>query len=166
MTETHEKCGCIELDEKEQFKLLTETIEKYGADEKNLIQILHMAQAIFGYLPEKVLKFIASEMDMPYSKITGVVSFYSLFSTQPKGKHTINVCLGTACYVRGGAKIVEKIKGILDIDVGETTEDRNFSLQVMRCMGACGLAPVISIDNTVYKRVNPNKIRQILAKYE
>jgi NADH:ubiquinone oxidoreductase subunit E len=166
MTETHEKCGCIELDEKEQFKLLTETIEKYGADEKNLIQILHMAQAIFGYLPEKVLKFIASEMDMPYSKITGVVSFYSLFSTQPKGKHTINVCLGTACYVRGGAKIVEKIKGILDIDVGETTEDRNFSLQVMRCMGACGLAPVISIDDTVYKRVNPNKIRQILAKYE
>jgi NADH-quinone oxidoreductase E subunit len=166
MTETHEKCGCIELDEKEQFKLLTETIEKYGADEKNLIQILHMAQAIFGYLPEKVLKFIASEMDMPYSKVTGVVSFYSLFSTQPKGKHTINVCLGTACYVRGGAKIVEKIKGILDIDVGETTEDRNFSLQVMRCMGACGLAPVISIDNTVYKRVNPNKIRQILAKYE
>lgn len=166
MTETHEKCGCIELDEKEQFKLLSGTIEKYGADEKNLIQILHMAQAIFGYLPENVLKFIASEMDMPYSKVTGVVSFYSLFSTQPKGKHTINVCLGTACYVRGGAKIVDKIKEILDIDVGETTEDRNFSLQVMRCMGACGLAPVISIDDTVYKRVNPNKIRQILAKYE
>ncbi len=163
---TTENCECREMKENEKFELLAETIEKYERDENNLIQILHMAQAIFGYLPENVLKFIAEEMDLPYSRVTGVVSFYSLFSTQPKGRHTIKVCLGTACYVRGGAKIVEKIKELLEIDVGQTTKDGNFSLQVMRCIGACGLAPAISIDEIVYKRVNPNKIRQILAKYE
>ncbi|MDX1358846.1 MAG: NAD(P)H-dependent oxidoreductase subunit E [Clostridia bacterium] len=141
-------------------------MDNYEAKESNLIQVLHMAQAIFGYLPENVLKFIAEEMDLPMSKISGVVSFYSLFSTQPKGQHTIKVCLGTACYVRGGSKIVDKIKELLDIEVGETTGDMTFSLEVMRCIGACGLAPAIAIDDTVYKRVNPNKLRQILAEYE
>ncbi|MDX1357221.1 MAG: NADH-quinone oxidoreductase subunit NuoE [Clostridia bacterium] len=154
------------MSETEKFSLLKQAVENYDAKESNLIQILHMAQAIFGYLPENVLKFIAEEMDLPMSKISGVVSFYSLFSTQPKGEHTIKVCLGTACYVRGGKKIVDKIKELLDIDVGETTEDMTFSLEVMRCIGACGLAPAIAIDDTVYKRVNPNKLRQILAEYE
>jgi NADH:ubiquinone oxidoreductase subunit E len=159
-------CECCGLSENEMFSLLEKTIGDYEAKESNLIQILHMAQAIFGYLPEEVLKFISEKMNLPMSKVSGVVSFYSLFSTQPKGKHTIKVCLGTACYVRGGSKIVDKIKELLDIEVGETTEDMNFSLEVMRCIGACGLAPAIAIDDTVFKRVNPNKLRQILAQYE
>ena len=160
------QCECCDMSETEKFSLLKQAVEDYEAKESNLIQILHMAQAIFGYLPENVLKFIAEEMDIPTSKVSGVVSFYSLFSTQPKGKHSIKVCLGTACYVRGGKKIVDRIKQLLEIEVGETTEDMTFSLEVMRCIGACGLAPAIAIDDTVYKRVNPNKLRQILAEYE
>ena len=166
MADMVKQCTHCDLSETEKFSLLKQAVENYEAKESNLIQILHYAQAIFGYLPEKVLKFVAGEMDLPLSKVSGVVSFYSLFSTQPKGKHSIKVCLGTACYVRGGKKIVDKIKDLLDIDVGETTKDMNFSLEVMRCIGACGLAPAIAIDDTVYKRVNPNKLRQILAKYE
>lgn len=166
MADMVKQCEHCDLSENEKFSLLKQAVENYEAKESNLIQILHMAQAIFGYLPENVLKFIAEEMDLPMSKVTGVVSFYSLFSTQPKGKHTIKVCLGTACYVRGGKKIVDKIMELLDIDVGETTKDMTFSLEVMRCIGACGLAPAIAVDDTVYKRVNPNKLRQILAQYE
>ena len=161
---THQSCERIS--ETEQFALLKRTIEDYDRKESNLIQILHMAQAIFGYLPENVIDFIAKEMDLPTSKVKGVVTFYSLFSTQPKGRHTIKVCLGTACYVRGGKKVVDKIKSLLDIEVGETTKDKNFSLEVMRCIGACGLAPAISVDDKVYKRVNPNKLPQILGQYE
>ena len=157
--------NCIQLTRDEQFNLLSDTIDSYNYDETNLINILHYAQAIFEYLPEDVLKFIAKKLDIPISKVSGVVTFYSFFSSTPKGKYTINVCLGTACYVRGGKKILDKLKDILGIDVGETTEDRNFSLQVMRCIGACGLAPAISINGKVYKRVNPNKVGSILQEY-
>jgi NADH:ubiquinone oxidoreductase subunit E len=104
-------------------------------------------------------------MDLPVSKIGSVVTFYTFFSTKPKGEHTISVCLGTACYVRGGKKIIERLKETIGIDVGETTEDMKFSLQVVRCMGACGLAPAVRIDEKVYKRVNPNKLQQILKSY-
>ena len=158
--------SCLNLSEEQQFAALKQTIADYDGQENNLIQILHIAQAIFGYLPESALDFISKEMDLPMSRVKGVVTFYSFFATQPKGKHTIKVCLGTACYVRGGKKVVDKLKQLLDIDVGETTEDRNFSLEVMRCIGACGLAPAISIDDKVYKRVNPNKIALILGEYE
>lgn len=166
MANTLKQCKSCELSEIEKFSLLKQTVRDYDAKENNLIQILHMAQAIFGYLPENVLKVIADEMKLSLSKINGVVTFYSLFSTQPKGKYTIKVCLGTACYVRGGKKVVDKVKQLLDIEVGETTKDGTFSLEVMRCIGACGLAPAIAIDDTVYKRVNPNKLRQILGQYE
>jgi NADH-quinone oxidoreductase subunit E/NADP-reducing hydrogenase subunit HndA len=124
-----------------------------------------MAQAIFGCLSEDVQRFIAQEMDMSMSKISGVISFYSFFSTQPKGKYTIQICLGTACYVRGGKAIVEKLKELLGVDIGMTSEDGKFSLEVMRCIGACGLAPAISINGTVHKRVNPNKLQEILDQY-
>ena len=157
------KCG--QLTQEQQYSMLKDVIREFDADEKNLIQILHMAQAIFGCLPVEVQKYIAEEMDMSMSKMSGVISFYSFFSTQPKGKYTIQICLGTACYVRGGKQIVDKIKEILGIDIGMTTEDGRFSLEVMRCIGACGLAPAISINNTVHKRVNPNKIQEILDQY-
>jgi NADH:ubiquinone oxidoreductase subunit E len=165
MLQVEEK-ECCNLTEEEKYSLLQEVISEFEHDENNLIQILHMAQAIFGCLPIEVQRFIAKEMDISLSKMSGVISFYSFFSTQPKGKYTIQVCLGTACYVRGGKKIIEKLKEILDIDVGMTTEDGKFSLEVMRCIGACGLAPAICIDDTVYKRVNPNKVKEILDKYE
>lgn len=154
------------MGDEEKFALLRDVITKYQRKESNLIQILHMAQTIFGYLPEEVQSFIASEMDMPLSKLSGVVSFYSLFSTEPKGRHVIQVCLGTACYVRGGKKVLDKINKTLLIDVGQTTEDRRFTLEVMRCIGACGLAPALSIDGEIHKRVNPNKLQEILKQYE
>ncbi|MEL7657875.1 MAG: NAD(P)H-dependent oxidoreductase subunit E [Bacillota bacterium] len=160
-----EKDHCRDLSEDEQFALLDDVIKDYEARESNLIQILHIAQAIFGYLPEKVQYFIAEKMDIPISKVSGVVTFYTFFSTKPKGEYTISVCLGTACYVRGGKKIIEKLKELIEIDVGETTKDMKFSLQVVRCMGACGLAPAIRINDKVYKRVNPNKLQMILKQY-
>ncbi len=161
-----EQCKVKDMTEEEKFRLLGEVIEDYEKKESNLIQILHMAQAIFGFLPQEVQKFIAKEMDIPVSKVSGVITFYSFFSTKPKGEYNIQVCLGTACYVRGGKKIVERLKEILGVDVGETTTDMKFSLEVMRCIGACGLAPAISINGKVYKQVNPDKLEQILGKYE
>ena len=165
MLQVEEK-ECCNLNEEQKYSLLREVICEFESDENNLIQILHMAQAIFGCLPLEVQRFIAQEMDISLSKMSGVISFYSFFTTQPKGKYTIQICLGTACYVRGGKKIIDKLKELLDIDVGMTTEDGKFSLEVMRCIGACGLAPAISINDTVYKRVNPNKLKEILDKYE
>ncbi len=166
MSTTLTHCQCKEMSEEEKFRLLSEIIEEYEKKENNLIQILHMAQAVFGFLPPEVQKFIAKEMDIPLSKVSGVITFYSFFSTKPKGEYTIRVCLGTACYVRGGKKIVERLKEILSIEVGETTKDLKFSLEVMRCIGACGLAPAIGINDKVYKQVNPDKLERILGKYE
>ncbi len=153
------------IDDEEQITLLETVIERYGAKESNLIQVLHYAQAIFGYISPQTQLFIAERMDIPLSQVSGVVGFYSFFSTVPKGKHIISICLGTACYVRGGKNIVDKLQDLLKISVGETTQDRLFSLEVKRCIGACGLAPAISIDGTVYKRVNPNRLEKILAGY-
>lgn len=166
MSTLKETCKCEELSEQEKIKRIKEVIDDYDRKETNLIQILHMAQAIYGFLPQNIQNLIAEEMDIPYSKVSGVVSFYSFFSTKPKGKYEIKICLGTACYVRGGKKILEKLKELLGIDVGETTEDLKFSIEVMRCMGACALAPVISINDKIYKQVNPDKIQRILNEYK
>ncbi|MBK5253871.1 MAG: NAD(P)H-dependent oxidoreductase subunit E [Peptostreptococcaceae bacterium] len=154
------------MSEIEKFALLDEVINDYDKKESNLIQILHITQAIFGFLPATVQSFIAEKMDLPISKIGGVVTFYTYFTTEPKGKYIISVCLGTACYVRGGKNIMVKLKELLGIDVGETTEDMKFTLQVVRCMGACSLAPAIRINEKVYKSVNPNKLQQILKQYK
>ncbi|MCE1200168.1 MAG: NAD(P)H-dependent oxidoreductase subunit E, partial [Marinilabiliales bacterium] len=142
---------------------LEQVMDDYDRKENNLIQILHMAQAIFGCLSPEVQSFIAEKMDIPNSKVNSVLTFYSFFSTKPKGKYTVSICLGTACYVRGGKDVVNKLKDVLGIDVGETTEDKMFSLQVMRCIGACGLAPAMTINEKVYKQVNPNKLHRILG---
>ena len=127
--------------------------------------MLQQAQGIFGYLPEVALKRIAKGLAKPYSEVAGVVSFYSFFSTVPRGKHLIRVCLGTACYVRGGLAVLDAIRDRLGIDVGETTEDRQFSLEVARCFGACGLAPAVSIDEDVHRRVRVSQVAQILSRY-
>jgi NADH:ubiquinone oxidoreductase subunit E len=131
----------------------------------NLIPVLQITQGIFGYLPEAALRKIASAFDKSYTEVAGVVSFYSFFTTVPRGKHTVRVCLGTACYVRGGKEVLSALKQTLDIDVGETSNDRLFSLDVGRCFGACGLAPVVMIDDDVHQRVKPANIAKILDPY-
>jgi NADH:ubiquinone oxidoreductase subunit E len=159
------QCCCDELTEQQKLDRIAEIIDNYKDIEGSLIQILHMAQTIYGFLPLEVQKFIAQRMNKPLSEISGVITFYSFFSTQPRGKYIIRVCLGTACYVRGGKKIVESLSEILGIEVGGTTPDRKFTLEVMRCIGACGLAPAIMINEKVYKQVNPNKLKALLEKY-
>ena len=139
--------------------------DEHNNDPGELINILHAAQGIFGYLPREVQEIIAGRLYIPVSKVYGVVTFYSFFTMTPKGKYPISVCLGTACYVRGGKKIVERIKELLDVEIGETTKDRLFTFEVARCIGACGLAPAMSIDDQVYKQVNPDKLEQILKRY-
>lgn len=159
------ECTCKKETEKEKYARIGEIINDYKDKEGSLIQILHRAQEIYGYLPIELQQFIAEKLDKPLSEVYGVVTFYSFFATKPRGENTIRVCLGTACYVRGGKKIVEKLKEILGIEVGETTEDRKFTLEVMRCIGACGLAPAITINDKVFKQVNPDKLESIIKKY-
>jgi len=165
MVEKTKTCKCAKETDKEKLARISEIIEEYKDKEGSLIQILHLAQGIYGHLPIEVQEHISKKTDISLSKISGVVTFYSFFSITPRGEYTIRVCLGTACYVRGGKKILEKFKELLNIDVGETTEDRMFTLEVMRCLGACGLAPAITINDKVYKMVNPDKIDSILSEY-
>jgi NADH:ubiquinone oxidoreductase subunit E len=157
--------GCEEASEEELLARLDEVIESYKAKPGALIPVLQLAQGIFGYLPEVALKHIAKQMHKPYSEVAGVVGFYSFFSTVPRGRNLIRVCLGTACYVRGGMQVLDSLKKELGIDVGETTEDREFSLEVARCFGACGLAPVITVNDIVHHRVKPARIKDILVQY-
>jgi NADH:ubiquinone oxidoreductase subunit E len=151
--------------EAELLARLDEVLEEYNGKPGALIPVLQMAQGIFGYLPENALKRISLSLNKSYSEVAGVVGFYSFFATSPRGKHLIRVCLGTACYVRGGKRVLEALKDELEIDVGQTTPDGNFSLEVARCFGACGLAPTIMIDNDVVQRVKAAKVRAILDKY-
>lgn len=146
----------------ELFSRLETVLTEYRDKPGGLIPALQLAQAIFGYLPETALRKIARTFDKSYSEVAGVVSFYSFFSTVPRGRHLVRVCLGTACYVRGGGQVLDALKKRLGIDVGQTTADRLFSLEVARCFGACGLAPTMSIDDVVYKRVRPSKVGEII----
>lgn len=134
-------------------------------DEGALIPVLQRVQRVFGYLPESALHTISNELGIPYSEVAGVVTFYSYFTTVPRGLHLVRVCLGTACYVRGGKEVLEALKNELGIDVGETTDDRLFSLEIGRCFGACGLAPVVMIDDVVHQRVSPACVNRIIDQY-
>jgi NADH:ubiquinone oxidoreductase subunit E len=161
-----QKCACNDsFDEDQLYEQLNDIIEMHRGNEGALIPVLQSAQNLFGYLPEAALKLISRKLHKPYSEVAGVVGFYSYFSTVAKGKHTIRVCMGTACYVRGGKDVLKSIMNELKINVGETTENRIFSLEVGRCFGACGLAPVIMIDDTVYQKVKPSKIGEIIKPY-
>lgn len=143
-------------------KFIDELPEKKGA----LISVLHRAQSIFGYLPKEVQQFIGQKLNVPASQVYGVVSFYSFFTMVPKGRHPISVCLGTACYVRGADKVLDVFKRELGISVGETTPDGKFSLDALRCVGACGLAPVVLIGEKVYGRISDSEqVKQILNEY-
>ena len=167
MSDEVKGCACCteEPTEEELLARLDAVIDDYRGKPGALIPVLQLAQGIFGYLPEVALKHIAKELRKPYSEVAGVVGFYSFFTTVPRGKHLIRICLGTACYVRGGVGVLDALKKVLGIDVGGTTDDRQFSLEVGRCFGACGLAPVIMIDDDVHHRVKPKRIGAILEQY-
>lgn len=159
-TETHE-----ELSVEQAVVILDGIIDDWSGKDGALIPVLQSAQNLLGYLPKEVLIHISRRLDTPLSQITGVVSFYSWFSTVPRGKHVVRVCMGTACYVRGGQEVLSAMKSALGIEVGETTADRTFSLEVGRCFGACGLAPVVMIDDVTHQRVKPARIKDLLTPY-
>lgn len=155
-------CGCVD----EQAQKLQEVIEKYKNAKGALIPVLHEAQEIYGYLPLSVQKAVSEGLNVPLSEIYGVVTFYTQFSLQPKGKYQIQMCMGTACYVKGASAILDKLQEKLGIHVGDCTEDGRFSLDACRCIGACGLAPVMMINDDVYGRLVPDDIEGILEKYK
>lgn len=150
---------------KEKFDELETFINNLETTKGTLIEILHKAQNIFGYLPRDVQLYIARKLGIPGSEVFGVVSFYSYFTTKPRGKHTISVCMGTACFVRGSDKIIERLKEKLGIESNEITEDGLFTLKDVRCIGACGLAPVMMIDDKVYGRVKEEELDDIINSY-
>ncbi len=151
---------------KEQEEQLMAVIAKHKGQQGATIPVLHEAQDIYGYLPIEVQEMISEGLDVPLAEIYGIVTFYTQFSLNPKGQFEIGVCLGTACYVKGSGDILEKIKSILGIDVGECTPDGRFSLTATRCVGACGLAPVVTINEDVYGRLTVDEVAGILKKYE
>ena len=148
-----------------QSEKLQEVIAKYKGTEGALIPVLHEAQDIYGYLPYEVQQKISEGLSVPMSEIYGVITFYTQFSIYPKGEYKIAVCLGTACYVKGSAEIIEKIKERLGIDVGQCTDDGRVSLDATRCIGACGLAPVLTVNDDVYGRLTVDDVDGILDKY-
>ena len=150
----------------EQEKLLRAAIAEAHGDKSRLMAVMQDAQGIYGYLPYEVQVIIAEELDVPLEKVYGGATFYAQFALSPKGRYNISVCLGTACYVKGSDKVLEKISEEIGIEPGECTEDAKFSLEACRCIGACGLAPVMTVNDDVYGRLTPEEIPEILAKYE
>ena len=160
-----DKCtACAESQEK--INQLKTIVDNYKDTEGSLIQVLHEAQELYGYLPLEVQREISTLMNIPLAEIYGVVSFYTQFSINPKGRFKVNVCMGTACYVKGANEVLDKFRTRLSIDVGECTEDLRFSLDACRCIGACGLAPVVTINDDVYGKLTPDDVDAIIDKYE
>lgn len=149
----------------EMFLELDEFIESLNNDPKELIAILHKAQGIFGYLPMVVQTHIANKLGINVSKVYGVVTFYSFFTMEPKGEYIINICLGTACFVRGAQPILEKFEELLEIKNGQTTKDGKFTITSLRCVGACALAPVVQINGKTYGNVKIEDVKKILDEY-
>ena len=165
--------GSVELEKKmeEEFTSgevtrVDSIIERYRSKAGALIPVLEEIQEEIGYLPQSVQRRVAHGLKIPFSEVYGVVTFYSFFTMVPKGRHVVRCCLGTACYVRGGKTNLEKLAQNLKVTPGSTTEDRRFSLETVRCLGACGLAPVMVIDNDTHRQVKPSKISNILETYE
>jgi len=154
----------IEL-RKDQVDKIHAICDSFGNQEGELINVLHKSQGAFGYLPAEVQEVIAEKMEIPAAKVYGVVTFYSFFTMIPKGKFPISICTGTACYVRGAETVLNEFKKQLDIEVGETDVNGLFSLSCLRCVGACGLAPVVQVGEKTYGRVAPDDVEEILAEY-
>jgi len=154
-----------ELLDQEKLSVLEGYIEGLEDKAGSLIHVLHKAQGLFGYLPENLQLHVARKMDLPAAKVNGVVSFYSFFTQEPRGKHTISLCMGTACFVKGADKIFKTLKDQLGVENNKMTEDGLFTLKDIRCVGACGLAPVMLVDDKVYGHVKAEDIQRILQKY-
>jgi NADH-quinone oxidoreductase subunit E/NADP-reducing hydrogenase subunit HndA len=155
----------IEL-RQEDVNKIREICASFNNDPQELINVLHKCQEHFGYLPAEVQEVVSNELVVPVAKVYGVVTFYSFFTMTPKGKHPVSICMGTACYVRGAEKVLDEFKKVLGLQVGQTTPDGKFSLSSLRCVGACGLAPVVMIGDKTYGRVAPDDVRNILKEYE
>ena len=159
-------CGCTEPTEDQQTKALDALFEKWRGMNGALIPILQGAQEIYGYLPKEIMQKIARQLKLPASRVFGVVTFYAQFHLHPRGRNIARVCLGTACHVRGGAKIFEQMKNVLTVDDGETTPDLRYTLETVACLGCCGLSPVIMINNDTYGSLTPDQLAGICEKYE
>jgi NADH:ubiquinone oxidoreductase subunit E len=149
----------------DNLDVVREIVEKHREEPGCLMRILQDTQGAYGYLPLELQQVIADELDIPLTEVYGVSTFYSQFTLKPKGENKVGVCLGTACYVRGSQDILDEVIGILGVSVGDTTEDGKFSVDATRCVGACGLAPVMMINGEVYGRLTPKQVKDILAKY-
>jgi len=154
----------IELRE-DQIKKIHDICDEFNNEHGELINILHKSQSEFGYLPAEVQEVIADKIKMAVAKVYGIVTFYSFFTMIPKGEHPISICTGTACYVRGAENVLAEFKKQLEIEVGETTSDGKFSISCLRCVGACGLAPVVLVGEKTYGRVAPDYVKEILNEY-
>lgn len=156
-------CKSVLVEEKyhELEEFINNLPDKRGA----LIEVLHKAQHIFGYLPQEVQIFVGEKLGVPASKVFGVVSFYSYFTTEPRGEYVVNICLGTACFVRGAANVLAEFEKQLNIKNGQTTQDGKFTIGSLRCVGACGLAPVVMVNDKVYGHVTEQDVHKILAEY-
>lgn len=155
------KCNCNGEDPK-----LKEILEQYVQDKSNLIQILNDVQNYYGYIPEKAQKAISEYLNLPMAEVYGVITFYSRFTLKPKGKNHIAICLGTACFVKGSERILDRAKERLHIDVGETSKDGKYSLEATRCIGACGLAPVFTVNGEVYGKATVKMFDEVLDNIE
>ena len=149
-----------------KINFIKEVCKSYGNKPGEVINVLHKVQGEYDYLPAEIQELVAKELGIPVSRVYGIVSFYSFFTMTPKGEHPISVCLGTACYVRGAEKVLDELKRQLGIGVGEVTPDGKFSLTCLRCVGACGLAPVIEVGEKVYGRMTPDRVKDVLAEYK
>ena len=149
----------------EQKAKLDAVIAECKDDKSQLMHVMQEAQGIYGYLPREVQVMIAEGMDVPLEKVYGVATFYAQFSLSPKGEYDISVCLGTACYVKGSQQILDKISEVLGIGAGECTEDGKFSLEATRCIGACGLAPVFTVNDEVYGKATPELMKKVIKEY-
>lgn len=161
-------CQCCNGDKKmsDKDKQLVKVFDNYRGQKGVLIPVLQEAQDIYGYLPEEAMEKIARELKVPFSKVFGVATFYAQFHLNPRGENIVRVCLGTACHVRGGAGIFDKVKEVLQIDDGETSADLKFTLESVACIGACGLAPVIMVNDDTHGRLTPELIPEILVAYK
>jgi NADP-reducing hydrogenase subunit HndA len=147
------------------FRELDDFVDRLPTKEGHLVTVLHKAQNLFGYLPREVQQYVAGLMDVSPAKVYGVVSFYTFFTMVPKGKYPISICMGTACYVKQADKIVDAFKDLLGVEIGQVTRDGKFSIDVLRCVGACALAPILTVGEKVYAHVTPDQVKKIIAEY-
>ena len=164
--EEQDKVEALDKNKDSSYAELDRILSRYRGEKGELIRVLYGAQQIFGYLPPEVQAYIAGKMDIPVSEVNGVVTFYTLFVTEPRGRHTVSVCTGTACYVKGSRDIMDKIEKELKLDGRETSKDGLFTLKTTRCIGACGMAPVLTVDGEVYGNLSAKDVNGILGKYD